>query len=168
MPFCACGEPEGALYYACHHNCYKENDTPILIEFEALLDDVVVDGNDFLYTLFQLGNPPVARPIAESIFGAAILQYIDRAWLSEDRERIAICDLAVQDEAVIKAHSRNEIVIAGRHGTHFRSAFLVKAPVSSDRITNVRLPDKRFRVPDAGVALNSVVRDATVTRAVSV
>jgi hypothetical protein len=81
-----------------------------------------VDGRDFLYTIFQLGDPQLARPIIERIFGIAILRYIDRAWSSDGRERIALCDLAVQDDAVVLAHAGNKTVIGGRYGTRFRSA----------------------------------------------
>lgn len=37
---CACGEKQGALYHACMHNRSAENDTPILIIFDADPSDV--------------------------------------------------------------------------------------------------------------------------------
>jgi hypothetical protein len=53
---CPCGEVIGANYYAWQHNPYGENTTPILIEFEASDDAMSIDGRDFLYTVFQLGE----------------------------------------------------------------------------------------------------------------
>jgi hypothetical protein len=82
---CACGEEQGALYYACSHNRTAANDTPILIVFEAHFSEAVVDGRDFLYTVFQLGDPKRSRPIIKRIFGSAILRYADRAWSGVER-----------------------------------------------------------------------------------
>jgi hypothetical protein len=48
-----------------------------------------------------------------------------------------MCDLAVQDEEVIQAHAENDIVIGGRYGTCFRSAFFVRTPVTSLNIISV-------------------------------
>ena len=157
---CACAEEAGALYYACCHNKSAEKDTPILIVFDAELSEAIVDGRDFLYTLFQLGDPDRARPVVERIFGSPILRYIDRAWSKEkdkQKERIALCDLAVQDEAVVLAHAKNNTVIGGRYGTRFRSAFLVTSPVGPERIVDVRTVENDFDLlPDEEISLNDV------------
>src|SRR5262245_48532631 len=97
---CACGDEQGALYYACRHNRTAENDTPILIAFEADTSEAIVDGKDFLYKVFELGDPKRLRPIVEKVFGEAILKYFDRAWSGDPNERVPLCDLAVQDNAV--------------------------------------------------------------------
>jgi hypothetical protein len=44
----ACADRTGATYYALKHNWSTENDTPLLITFEADVRDVIVDGRDFL------------------------------------------------------------------------------------------------------------------------
>jgi hypothetical protein len=62
---CACSDEIGAIYYATEHNRTKEDDVPILIRFDASVRDVIIDGRDFLYKLFQLGEPQRARPVAE-------------------------------------------------------------------------------------------------------
>lgn len=155
---CACAEEEGALHYACYKNKSAEKDTPILIVFDAEPSEVIIDGRDFLYTIFQMGDPERARPVVERIFGSAILRYIDRAWSTEDRERIALCDLAVQDDAVVMAHASNKTVIGGRYGTLFRSAFFVRAPVGADRIVDARIIDDHFDPPDAEISLTDVRR----------
>jgi hypothetical protein len=37
---CACGDEMGAIYYATKHNRDRENNTPVLISFDANLRDV--------------------------------------------------------------------------------------------------------------------------------
>ncbi|WP_191060533.1 hypothetical protein [Geminicoccus harenae] len=81
---CACGEEMGAAYYAWQHNRTVENTTPIIIEFDAPDDAVSIDGSDFLYTVFSLGQPELARPVLKHVFGNRILRYADRAWLSKE------------------------------------------------------------------------------------
>jgi hypothetical protein len=154
---CACADEAGAAYYACRHNRSTKNDKPLLITFDADAADVIVDGRDFLYTLFQMGDPKRARPVAERLFGSAILRYLDRAWSSEDQEqRVAICDLAVQDDAVVKAHAASEAIIEGRYGTRFRNAFMVRLSVPSERIVDVRAIEIDVCVPDAEISLDSI------------
>jgi hypothetical protein len=58
---CASADRRGAMYYACSHNRKGDRTASILIEFEADLADVVVDGRDFLYTVMQMGNPASSR-----------------------------------------------------------------------------------------------------------
>ena len=114
---CACADRRGALYYACSHNSKGDRTASILIEFEADLDDAVVDGRDFLYTVMQMGNPAASREPLERLYGPAVLRYADRAWstpASDQRTRIACCDLATQDPEVILAHASNCLVIGGR------------------------------------------------------
>jgi hypothetical protein len=137
------------------HNKSAEDDTPILITFDADVSDAIVDGRDFLYTAFQFGDPKRARSIIEPIFGSAILRYADRAWSTEGRERVVLCDLAVQDDDVVLAHAANKTVIAGRSHTRFRSAFLVRTPVGANRVVDVRIVDEKFELP-AAEALMSI------------
>jgi hypothetical protein len=154
---CACADQEGALYYALKHNRSNVNDTPLLISFEAELDDIIVDGRDFLFTLFQLGHPPKARPIAERLFGPAVLRYVDRAWQTDgQQQRIALCKLAVQDDAVIAAHATNQTVIGGRWGTRFCSAFLVRAPVDPPKIADVSPVGIDLDLPAVEISLDMI------------
>ena len=148
---CACADRSSALYYACKHNVTSEDNASLLITFEAELSDVIIDGRDFLYTIFQLGDPDRARPIARQLFGTAILRYVDRAWnTDQDDQRISICRLAVQDDNVIRAHASNAIAISGRSRTQFCNAFLVRLPITSDRIVTVEEIDaERATLPRA-------------------
>ena len=148
---CACGDEFGGLYYACSHNLTATNDTPLLIEFNADISAVTVDGNDFLYNVFQSGNRQLARSVLERCFGEAVLRYADQAWASKiPLYRTAQCDLAIYDPDVIQAHHANDVVLAGRHSTIFRSAFTIKLPVKPEFIVNVSSPspDQDFPQPD--------------------
>jgi hypothetical protein len=65
-----------------------------------------------------MGDPEKARPVAELRFGPGILKYLDRAWSTQDQShRIAIRDLAVQDDGVEQAHAKNVTVIGRRFDT---------------------------------------------------
>jgi hypothetical protein len=157
---CACADKMSALFYACKKNVTATDKSSLLITFDADIVDVIVDGRDFLYTVFQMGNPDRARPIVERLFGSAILRYVDRAWATDkgDLQRVFICDLAVQNDDVIRAHARNATVIGGRYGTEFCSAFMVRMPVSGERIVSVEeVSAKDFSFPDPEILLQSVV-----------
>ena len=84
---CASGTVEGASYYAWRHNRNRRDDTPILVEFDAQLDQVVVDGRDFLFTTFQFSEPEKAKSAVEQLFGEKVLTYAEAAWASEDQDR---------------------------------------------------------------------------------
>ena len=119
---------------------------------------VAVDGRDFLYTAFQLGDPGRARRVLRTAFGKAVLRYAERAWLQESQDqRIALCDLATHDPAVIRAHHANELVLGGRYGTVFRNAFLVRAPILEGSILRVERMGKGTRLPSSAVTLRDVV-----------
>jgi hypothetical protein len=153
---CVCASKRDALYYACSHNRNGEDTAPILITIDVDQRDIVIDGRDFLATVFQLGNPIASREVLGKLFGPAVLRYADRAWsTSNDNERIAVCDLARQDHDVIAAHAANELVIGGRYRTRFSSAFMVRAPVAPDSIVSVERVDHRgYRLPDIDIALD--------------
>lgn len=158
---CACADKTSALFYACKKNLTVVNNTSLLIAFEADISDIIVDGRDFLYTAFQLGNSERTRATVERLCGSAILRYADRAWATDphDDQRISICDLAVQDAEVIRAHARNATVIGGRYNTEFCSAFMVRMPIPNDRLVSVeRISAKDVKFPDPEVKLENVVR----------
>ena len=155
---CACADKSSAIFYATEKNLTTENNTPILISFDADLRDVIIDGRDFLYTLFQLGDPQRARPVAERIYGSKIRRYLDRAWSTDNQDqRIAMCHLATQDDAVIKAHAKNKTVIGGRPGTRFRTAFMVQTPVPAERIISVDRPETSQTTTQAEITFDMIL-----------
>lgn len=154
----ACGELEGAAYYACKHNITKTNTAPIIIQFEADENNAVVDGRDFLYPAIQWGDAEKARPILKHAFGCAVLPYAEKAWKSESQQfRIALCDLAIQDPKVKKAHYDNDLVIGGRYGTIFRSAFVIRLPVNPKALINIWSPKDLDIIPDPDINFNDIL-----------
>lgn len=154
---CACGDELGATYYATTHNKCSEKTVPLIITFTASIDDLWVDGRDFLYNkVFQQGKTQGQREIALQLFGTVLDKYISKAWATDNQDyRIALCDLAISDPEVINSHYNNMLVINGRYNTTFKSAFLVKLPVASDRILSVTSP--RHFVFDADVLIEEFV-----------
>jgi hypothetical protein len=151
---CACGDEIGATYYASRHNRSGNNDGSILIEFDADVADVIVDARDFLYSLFQGGDPQKARDVIKGVFGEAVLHFLDRAWATRNQEeRVAWCDLATQDNGVIVAHAANKMVLGGRYNTRFCSAFMVRLPVPASRITNVKHLQAPANLPEIEVSV---------------
>lgn len=147
---CACGEEDGAAHYAWRHNRSGADDTPVIIQFKAPTELVGVDGKDFLYTAFQLGQPDRARPVLTELFGSRILRYAEPAWARRETSYvIAMCDLATIDPDVVASHHANAKVIAGRYGTLFRNAFTVRLPIAPDAIIRVEVPtfEPRRAVP---------------------
>jgi hypothetical protein len=142
---CACGDELGASYYAVRHNTHSASkETALVIHFSVESSRVYVDGRDFLYTCFQMwdrdgtGFLPVQRRSLISLFGKRIIQYFDKAASSRDQKyRIALCDLACQDLQAVRSHAKNRIIIGGRYGVVFSSAFFVKVPLLPTEIIKV-------------------------------
>lgn len=144
---CACADILGASYYALKHNQNINEGIShgLIISFQAEIADLQVDGRDFLYnSVFRDARVSDQRAKALELFGPSLGRYLDRAMVSNDISyKFAMCDLAVQDDEVINAHAMNNTVIGGRHGTVFRSAFFVKAPVIPSKILFIE--DARHR-----------------------
>lgn len=143
----ACADKLGAFNYALRSAQDKEKPEPLVIEFVAPLDDVCIDYRDFLETAFQSWNitetPSDAlylhqKKILETLYGRAIIPYFEKCVQSTDQQiRIALANLAIFDLEVVKSHCQNDAIIFGRHNTKFRSAFIVKAPIPANNVTQV-------------------------------
>jgi hypothetical protein len=155
---CFCGEESSAAVYACERNIHRDNDTPILIEIEANPETVAIDGRDFLYSIFQLGDPQKAAPALERLFGPKILRFAEAAWSSTDQsKRIALCDLAIHDRQIVANHYENRLVIGGRHSTRFYNAFKIKLPIEPTAIIRVWRPDSSPKLPPIDVAFTDII-----------
>jgi hypothetical protein len=113
-----------------------------------------VDGRDFLYTAFQAWDRDTTLAVNKQmqclkmLFGDPILRYFRRAVDTKDQQqRIALCDLAVQDERVVLAHVVNHRTLRGRYNTIFASAFFVRAPILSGQISRVISPPRPAHRP---------------------
>lgn len=132
---CACGDRGGAVFYARRG---RPDAVPILVTFAADISRVHIDGRDALYNVFTQGSKQGDRSMVGAIWGDPIMPYLDRAWAgASTTEALACCDLAIEDHGVIRAHSRNTTIIAGRYQTRFASAFLVEVPVLPTSILEV-------------------------------
>jgi len=155
---CACGDKEGALFYACKHNRSQNDDTPLLIELDVEINRLAVDGKDFLHTMFQMANPNIARPILEKCFGKRVLDYANLAWdCSDQSNRIALCDMAIFDPAVIKSHHANKCVIQGRYNTLFRSAFTISMPIIPTEIISITRPENQTSLSKPYVRIQDMI-----------
>jgi hypothetical protein len=146
----ACGDIYSASFYAFRGSQGDlDRDYPLIIELSVPLDSITVDNKDFLCTSFQntrKDSPELVnfrRNALARLFGPKILWYYDSAMESEDQGfRISLCRLAAVDSEVVLAHHKNRLVIGGRHGTLFRSAFFVRLPVPPDAISKIYRPER--------------------------
>jgi hypothetical protein len=136
----ACGDFEGAARYAL-----RERGVPVVITFEIALEEVMIDGKDFLYTVFQLwdrdgtSHRDRVRENLSTLFGPAMTGWFDRACRETDTmARIGLCDLAVHDLAAIDRHYANRTDIAGRHNRLFRSSFGLPASLDPAAILDMQ------------------------------
>ena len=143
---CACGNSDGAKFYALRPNSFESQTTGIVIQFTAGLTQILIDGRDFLSAAFQCAprSPKSIRTAQEEVlvkcFGEPIAEYFQRSCAADDpKERDALYDLATIDKDIVLAHHNSQFTIEGRHGTRFRSAFLVACPVPAASIMNVEI-----------------------------
>lgn len=153
---CACADLLGASYYALKHNqlVHEGITHGLVVKFRASLSDLSVDGRDFLYnSVFRDAKNSAQREMACKLFGDKLGPYLDLAMGNAKLSyKFAMCDLAVQDDEVISEHARNDVVIGGRYGTVFKSAFFVKVPVAASDIISV--DDAKDQLFEPQVTLN--------------
>ena len=156
FPAVAFADELGAYYYALRHN-YREGYVPLVIRARIDLREkyVLVVGRDFLYPVFGLwdkknlasiygvkGAYQVVSDVLRKIYGENVLRYFEKASQSQNADyRIAMCDLAVHDLDVVRAHANNRIVIRGRYHVTFRASFFVEAPIKPEEIVEVFEPN---------------------------
>ncbi len=164
LGFCACGSESGALYYAQKHNLTMEKDTPLIIELEVDIDQVYIDGRDFLCTAFQLFDRDSKEYFAEqlevltNLYGKNIQRYFEKSSKSNEQlYRIAISNLACFDKEVVKFHLDNSLTIYGRCNTKFQSAFFVQGPIEPCAIKSVRRVSPTYSAPKPYISLQDFI-----------
>jgi hypothetical protein len=158
-------DKEGAIYYATKHNVNesKGHATPLLIEIDIDIDNVAIDGRDFLYTVFGFIEPNDLSKIKrqaeklKSVYGNKIEKYIEKIIIHPKSEKFAICDLVIIDNDIIKHHLKNELLIGGRYGTIFKSAFFVKVPILPENIVGIEILNKYCTVKNPDITLNNIL-----------
>ena len=153
----------GAEYYATRHNITIEKKVPLLITLNLEIQNIAIDGRDFLFTVFSLIDSKdlekTKRQIQKlkKIFGAKIEKYIEKLIAHPNSEKNAICDLVICDDEIITEHSRNSEIIGGRNGTIFKSAFYGKTPISPAKIENVEIIKEYIVLPSPSITINNIL-----------
>jgi len=133
------GDLNTAAFYANRERQYSHKiiEAPLVVEFEANLEDVHIDSRDFLatcFSTFRITNVDVLT----RLFGKKILDYYDKAKKSNNSDyAFAMLDLACQDSDIVLAHYNNKDYIEGRYHVNFVSSFTVKAPIKKESIIDV-------------------------------
>ena len=140
----ATGDLMGAEHYAFHHGRgVKASEAPLVIEFEADLEALVVDGRDCLYTLSSGVHLPAVRAAILAIYGPLCVRIIEAALGRDSREAIARVDLACQEIDVIRHHLAHEGVVSGRYETLFRSSFMLRPAEAKAKVRRIWTPEAR-------------------------
>ena len=153
----------GAEYYAIKHGSHAEKVVPILIKAVVDMNDISIDGRDFLANALGLMDVDDAAKMERQtqtlikIYGPKIVRYIDKIKRHPDAERMAILDLVSNDNDIILAHSKNTEVIQGRFGTNFRCAFFCKVPIYKNKILDVQVIEGFSENYHPSVTINSIL-----------
>jgi hypothetical protein len=153
----------GAEYYATKHNVSEEKKIPLLITLDLDIENIAIDGRDFLYTVFGHFDPKDVEKTKRQtkklkrIFGEKIEKYIEKIIEHPKSDKIAICDLVICDDEIIIEHSRNTEIIGGRYGTIFKSAFFGKIPISAEKIHTVEIIKEYIPIKNPTITLNDIL-----------
>ena len=132
----------GAVDYATKRNITGDKTIPLLISVDVDINDVAIDGRDFLYSAFRrLNDENIFNQtrILKDIFGPKIEYYIEKVIKNPQSDRYAICDLVICDNDIIYYHYNNQSLINGRYKTMFKSAFFVKTPIETKDVISVEI-----------------------------
>lgn len=158
----ACGDVGGAAYYA-HRPQRIKDVTPLVVVFDAPVEDCQVDLRDFLCTVFQCWDVSGRKSRSDvlaalrQIFGASISRYFEAAAATENQDvRIGLCFGASYDREVILGHYKNDVCWQGRYDVRCRSAFSVSSPVPPTRIVDVRRA-RRALIPMPAIRLDDLI-----------
>jgi hypothetical protein len=151
LAVCVCGDRAGALHYA-----RRSKGHAVLMQAAVPVDRLAVDGRDFLYTVM----PALCRAVEDvavrylvrlkGAFGDIIEEYIHAGRMLADADPAKLfrfVDHIVMDRRVIRSHLHGDVLIRGRHGTTFRSAFGVIGGISAHEILDVRPVARSSSVP---------------------
>jgi hypothetical protein len=156
-------DKQGAKYYATKQNVTEELTVPLLITVDLELDNIAIDGRDFLYTVFGFIDPndsTKTKRQAEKLkllFGYKMEKYIEKIIKHPKSDRFAICDLAINDNEIIIEHSKNQKVIGGRYNTIFKSAFFGKVPIKPNSIIDIERITNVSDINHPDITLNDIL-----------
>jgi hypothetical protein len=136
------GDKETALFYATHHAVSGDKNVPLIIEANIGINNIRIDGKDFLNSLFTNLDPlnPEHQNRIDAlidIYGEKIKFYIDKKINHLESDDSAVNELLKQDNEIILAHYQNTHIINGRAQTVFSQSYAVKLPIEPSSIVDV-------------------------------
>ena len=156
-------DKQGAENYATRRNVTDEHTVPLLITVDLELDNIAIDPRDFLYTVFGFIDPNDSTKTKRQteklklLFGCKIEKYVEKIIKHPKSDRLAIFDLAINDNEIIIEHSKNQMIIGGRYNTTFKSAFFGKVPIRSNQIIEVNRLTNNYTLHDPEITLDDIL-----------
>jgi hypothetical protein len=135
---------EGASIYS---NDSNEKQKHVVISINANIEDVFIDGRDFLYTIIPvlIRNMELNSTLSNKLalaFGEKIVEYIEKGRQIGNRESNIIfrfVDYICMDKTIIESHYNNDtVLIQGKYSTKFFSAFAVTGGVLPSMIKDIK------------------------------
>jgi len=141
----------------------RENEPGIVIKLNIKTDLLVIDGRDFLYSIFPRIIKKEAKEgkikLLSEIFGKKINLYITEGEKLKDYDSQYIfkyIDYICMDLDIIEAHINNVILINGRYSTRFTNAFGVIGGIQPQDVLEVifanqisnNIPDVEINISD--------------------
>jgi hypothetical protein len=157
------GDYTCAQFYAHRPSLSNEHIVPLIIEAELKIDEIFIDANDFLYTVFKFleteNKQKLERQIEtlKKIYGIKIEKYVHKVINHPKSDRNAICDLARCDNEIILAHANSIEVIQGRMGVIFKTAILAKTPIKPTAIIKIEQLDSNNYFIKPTITLDSIL-----------
>jgi hypothetical protein len=151
----------GGEYYARRGSLY--NTIPLLITVDLQIENIAIDGRDFLVKVFQkidrndLDKTKRQTEKLKRIFGNKIERYVEKIIANPLSDKYAIYDLVINDDEIIIDHSNNEEVIKGASETIFKSAFLGRTPIPPEKIKTVELIEEDVPNKFPTITLNDIL-----------
>lgn len=155
----ACGDQPGAEVYASRGVWQVDEPVRLMVEVEVDLDALVVDGNDFLHRIAMLVEDAEARDAIGIVYGPACVEHVLRG-RGQPKGVPARVDLACQDPEVVLHHLGNKAVVAGSHGTRFRSSFMFAAGSGGARVLRTWRPASPATGEAAAYDVNALYQGA--------
>ena len=153
----------GCFFGASIYSNHSENKA-VVIEIETDIKNILIDGRDFLYyAIPQIINnsnmDKILFPKLKASFGNKILEYIQIGrtivWENDTNKRFRLVDYICMDKEIINAHYNNkEILIEGRYGTKFLSAFAIIGGIKKEFILDIKDADYFHRGSQAWDIIN--------------
>ena len=143
------GQMTGAIIYSNNSQRITKKDFSVVLEIQAEFSDLIIDGRDSLYLLTmkmldgKLDNDAFNK--LGSIYGEKLTEYYrhtlelspsNKEKIYSERDRLT--DFICMDLNVIQAHHENtNVLIQGRYGTMFQSAFGLLGGINAENIVQI-------------------------------